>query len=153
MVLWFWVEAKNFYVKLENRSGITGYFKCVSLRFILHGLFLMVAISFFFSSTSSISRAISPSDMDSSSSSFESELESDELEEKRQMETEKDGKNTSLWRGISWTKMEVQTHNNGLQFIYFTLQLDASLIDCLQPCQWLCEAVLWLVLCVISKIS
>lgn len=54
------------------------YFRCVSLRFILQGLFLMVATSFFFSSTSSISRAISPSDMDSSSSASESE--SDELE-------------------------------------------------------------------------
>ena len=49
----------------------------------------MVAISFFFSSTSSISLAISPSDIDSSSSEFV--LESVELEEKRQMETEKGG--------------------------------------------------------------
>lgn len=58
-----------------------GYLSRTSLRFILHGLFLMVAISFFFSSTSSINRAISPSDMESSSSS-ESELESEELEQR-----------------------------------------------------------------------
>lgn len=57
------------------------YFKNVSLRFIRHGLFLMLAISFFFSSTSSINRAISPSDMDSSSS--ESESESEELQTQR----------------------------------------------------------------------
>lgn len=76
------VEEKNFYPKLETRTHVRDYFRCVSLRFILHGLFLMVAINFFFSSTSSISRAISPSDMDSSSSS-ESELESEELEAKR----------------------------------------------------------------------
>lgn len=73
-------------VELETRTGVRDYLRCVSLRFILHGLFLMVAISFFFSSTSSISRAISPSDMDSSSSS-ELELESEELEQNRQEET------------------------------------------------------------------
>lgn len=57
------------------------YFRSVSLRFIRHGLFLMLAISFFFSSTSSINRAISPSDMDSSES--ESESESEELQTQR----------------------------------------------------------------------
>lgn len=74
---WLWAEVKNFY-----RTGVRDYFRCTSLRFILHGLFLMLAISFFFSSTSSISLAISPSDIDSSSS--ESVLESVELEEKRE---------------------------------------------------------------------
>lgn len=67
------------------RGGRLGrdYFRTVSLRFIRHGLFLMFAISFFFSSTSSIKRAISPSDMDSSSSESESESESEELQTRR----------------------------------------------------------------------
>lgn len=65
----------------ETRTNVEDYLRCVSLLFILHGLFLMFAINFFFSSTSSMSRAISPSDMDSSSSSSsESDLESEELE-------------------------------------------------------------------------
>lgn len=62
------------------RGGRLGrdYFKSVSLRFIRQGLFLMLVISFFFSSTSSINWAISPSDIDSTSS--ESESESEELQ-------------------------------------------------------------------------
>lgn len=64
----------------ETQTNVEDYLRCVSLLFILHGLFLMFAINFFFSSTSSMSRAISPSDMDSSSSSSEPELESEELE-------------------------------------------------------------------------
>lgn len=73
----------------EIRAGRLGrdYFKSVSLRFILHGLFLMLATSFFFSSTSSINCAISPSDMDTSS--LESESESEELDTQRYSKTNK----------------------------------------------------------------
>ena len=43
------------------------YLRSLSLLFMRHGLFLRVAISFFFSSTSSFREAISPSDRESSS--------------------------------------------------------------------------------------
>lgn len=49
------------------------YLSNMSLLFIRHGLFLSVATSFFFSSTSSLRAAISPSDRDSSSESEEEE--------------------------------------------------------------------------------
>lgn len=50
-------------------SQLVHYFRCTSLLFIRQGLFLIIAMTFFFSSTSSFSRSISPSDMDSSSES------------------------------------------------------------------------------------
>lgn len=88
----------------------------------------MLAISFFFSSTSSISRAISPSDMDSSSSS-EPELESEELEEKK---ANGDGEGRERFcqskHGFkSENQVKIQI-NDGLLLIYFTLQHNASLI-------------------------
>lgn len=50
------------------------YLSSKSLLFMRQGLFLNVAISFFFSSTCSFRAAISPSDSDSSSDSDEEEL-------------------------------------------------------------------------------
>lgn len=69
----------------ENGSGISVnwlsfslYLSSKSLFFMRQGLFLNVAISFFFSSTCSFRAAISPSDNDSSSGS-EDEEEEEEL--------------------------------------------------------------------------
>ena len=107
-----------------------GYFKCVSLRFILHGLFLMLAISFFFSSTSSISRAISPSDMDSSSSS-ELDLESEELDRKWPVETEKE--DDAVTEATTFTEIKLPLVHTSIRILFIHLMFyminDNTLID------------------------
>ena len=48
----------------SGADAILVYLRCSSLLFMCHGLFLRVTRSFFFSSTSSFSASISPSDIE-----------------------------------------------------------------------------------------